>query len=48
MVKNLRNLLIKVSQYPIGEQKQHFMQAFEAWRDKYEQLDEVCLVEFPV
>jgi ligand-binding sensor domain-containing protein/serine phosphatase RsbU (regulator of sigma subunit) len=48
MVKNLRNLLIKLSQYPIGEQKQHFMQAFETWRGKYEQLDDVCVVGFRV
>ena len=48
MVKNLRNLLIKVSQYPIGEQKQHFMQAFETWRGKFDQLDDVCVVGFRV
>lgn len=48
MVKNLRNLLIKVSQYPIGEQKRHFMQAFETWRGKFDQLDDVCVVGFRV
>ena len=48
MVKNLWNLLIKVSQYPISEQKQHFMQAFETWRGKYEQLDDMYVVGFRV
>ena len=43
-MKNLKNLLIKVCNLPIKEQKIELEKEFNNWKGELEQLDDVCLI----
>lgn len=44
MYKNMKNLLIESSQLPIAEQKTVLEEKFNAWKQNYDQVDDVCLI----
>jgi len=42
--KQLKALLSEISKYNLPEQKTKLNDAFENWRGKYEQVDDICIV----
>jgi serine phosphatase RsbU (regulator of sigma subunit) len=44
MTRNLLNLLVKLSAYPIAQQEKEFTEAFESWKRGYEQTDDITLL----
>jgi len=43
MVKQLRNLLIEISEKPVGEQRQILLDTFYAWKANHDQVDDVLI-----
>ena len=44
MTKNLKNLLISISELPAYQQQEHIQQAFSNWKKNYEQVDDVLVI----
>ncbi len=44
MYKQLKQLLVSVSQLPMAEQKQALQASFNEWKGDMEQVDDVCLI----
>lgn len=44
MKKHFKELLVQVSKSPLNQQSQELHNAFETWRDSYEQVDDICVM----
>ena len=44
MVKNLKKLLLEISEKPMNEQKQILEQIFDDWKGEKKQTDDVLIV----
>jgi hypothetical protein len=44
----LKEWLLEVANEPMDEQKRILDEKFEAWKDGFEQLDDVCLIGIEV
>ena len=44
MKKHFKELLVQVSKSPLSQQSQELNNAFETWRDSYEQVDDICVM----
>jgi len=42
--KQLEETLISINKLPTAQQKQHLNNAFESWKGKYDQVDDVCII----
>jgi tetratricopeptide (TPR) repeat protein len=48
MLKNLKNLFMRISSLSMKEQEQHLTKEFNNWKGVFEQVDDVCIIGFRI
>jgi hypothetical protein len=44
MVKKFKELLVQISTFPMQQQKDFLIEAFEKWKGETKQVDDVCVI----